>query len=109
MLVGMPGAFPYFAAVDQIVRADPSPTGAVLLLLYYNAVFLLPLAALPILRVTLGARADRFFGRLAPVVERWGHRMVVAVLVGIGVVGVADGVGWLLGHPLLPVPPPPAG
>ena len=109
MLVGMPGAFPYFAAVDQIVRSDPSVTGAVVLLLYYNAVFLLPLAALPILRATLGARADRFFARLSPVVERWGHRMVVAVLVGIGVVGVADGVGWFLGHPLLPVPAPPAG
>lgn len=109
MVLGMPGAFPYFAAVDQIVRSDPSVTGAAGLLLYYNAVFLLPLAALPVLRATLGARADRFFARLAPVVERWGHRMVVAVLVGIGVVGVADGVGWLLGHPLLPVPPPPAG
>jgi hypothetical protein len=80
-----------------------------LLLLYYNAVFLLPLAALPIVRATLGARADRFFARLAPVVERWGHRLVVAVLVGIGLVGVADGVGWFLGVPLLPIPPPPSG
>lgn len=105
MVVGMPGAFPYFAAVDRIVRSDPSVLGASALLLYYNAVFLLPLAALPILRATLGARADRFFARLAPVVERWGHRMIVAVLVGIGIVGVADGIGWLLGSPLLPVPP----
>jgi cytochrome c biogenesis protein CcdA len=107
MLVGMPGAFPYFAAVDQIVRSDPSVMGASAQLLYYNAVFLLPLAALPILRATLGARADGFFARLAPLVERWGHRMVVAVLVGVGIVGVADGVGWLLGRPLLPVPQQP--
>jgi cytochrome c biogenesis protein CcdA len=104
MVVGLPGAFPYFAAVDQILRADRSAPASVLALLWYNGIFLVPLAAVPLLRILGGARADAFFARVAPWMDAWGRRVVIAVLVLLGAVGVADGVGWLFGHPLLPVP-----
>ena len=103
----MPGAFPYFAAVDQILRFDVDIGFAFVALLYYNAVFLLPLAALLVLRALLGARADRLFAWLAPALARWGHRLIVVVLLAIGLVAVADAIGWFLGYPLLPLPPPP--
>ena len=107
MIVGMPGAFPYFAAIDQILRADLSSVGTAATLLYYNAIVLAPLAAVPILRALAGERAEGLFRRIAPIVDRWGRRMVIAVLLAIGLIGVADGIGWLLGHPLLPVPDAP--
>jgi cytochrome c biogenesis protein CcdA len=109
MLVGMPGALPYFAAVDQILRADASITGAVLALLWYNVIFLLPLALVPVLRLVLGARSQPFFDAVSRLSEVWGRRLIAAVLLVLGGLLVVDGVGWFLGRPLLPLPPPPPG
>jgi cytochrome c biogenesis protein CcdA len=109
MLVGMPGALPYFAAVDQILRADASTSGAVLALLWYNALFLLPLALVPVLRVVLGARSQPFFDAVSRFAEVWGRRLIAAVLLVLGGLLVVDGVGWFLGRPLFPLPPPPPG
>jgi cytochrome c biogenesis protein CcdA len=109
MLVGMPGALPYFAAVDQILRADASATGAVLALLWYNALFLLPLALVPVLRLVLGARSQPFFDAVSRFSEVWGQRLIAAALLLLGALLVGDGVGWFLGRPLLPLPPPPPG
>jgi cytochrome c biogenesis protein CcdA len=107
MLVGMPGAVPYFAAVDQLLRADVSVTGGVLAMLFYNAVFLLPLAAVPVLRILLRERSQPIFDAVNRFLEIWGRRIVTAILLGLGGVLVADAVGWFLGRPVLPVPPPP--
>jgi cytochrome c biogenesis protein CcdA len=109
MIVGMPGALPYFAAVDQILRADTSTSGAVLALAWYNAVFLLPLALVPVLRVALGGRSQPFFDAVSRFFEVWGRRLIAAVLLLLGGLLVVDGVGWFLGHPLFPLPPPPPG
>ena len=109
MIVGMPGALPYFAAVDQILRADASTTGAVLALLWYNAVFLLPLVLVPVLRLVLGARSQPFFDAVSRFSEVWGRRLIAAALLLLGGLLVADGVGWFLGRPLFPLPPPPPG
>ncbi|MBW1687344.1 MAG: GAP family protein [Deltaproteobacteria bacterium] len=109
MIVGMPGALPYFAAVDQILRADVSATGAVLAVLWYNAVFLLPLILVPVLRLVLGARSQPFFDAVSRFSEVWGRRLIAAVLLLLGGLLVADGLGWFLGRPLFPLPPPPPG
>ena len=102
-LVGMPGAFPYFGAIDQILRADLPYTTAGFALLLYNIVFLLPLVALMIVRLVLPAHSEAIFRRVADVTSRWGRNLIVALLVVLGTVFVADGIGWFLGHPLLPV------
>ena len=107
MLVGMPGAVPYFAAVDQVLRADVSVAAGVLAMLVYNAVFLLPLATVPVLRILLRERSQPIFDAVNRFLEIWGRRIVTAILLGLGGVLVADAVGWFLGRPVLPVPPPP--
>ena len=109
MIVGMPGALPYFAALDQILRADASATGAVLALLWYNAVFLLPLVLVPVLSLVLGARSQPFFDAVSRFSEVWGRRLIAAALLLLGGLLVADGLGWFLGRPLFPLPPPPPG
>jgi hypothetical protein len=105
----MPGALPYFAAVDQILRADASTSGAVLALLWYNALFLLPLALVPLARLALGSRSQPFFDAVSRFFEVWGRRLIAAVLLVLGALLVVDGVGWFLGRPLFPLPPPPPG
>jgi len=103
-VVGFPGAVPYFAAADQILRANlplPETLSAVLV---YVVVFLVPLATLVLVRAALGKRGDVVMDKVKVFFDRWGPRILMVVLVGLGAVLVVDGVMFLFGHPLLPVP-----
>jgi cytochrome c biogenesis protein CcdA len=100
---GIWGALPYFAALDRILRQDVSDLTGILLVVFYNLMFVLPLAALIVVRMVMGARADRFFQSLVDWFKRWGRRLGVAVLILLGGLLVADGIGWLLGNNILPV------
>ena len=102
-LVGLPGAFPLFAAIDQILRSDPSPQVKVMTLVFYNLVFVLPLCAAVMVRVVLGERSVPILKRINDVVPRIARRVVIGGLVIVGVLLMLDGIGWFLGHPLLPV------
>ena len=108
-VIGLPGALPLFAAVDQILRADPSTAGQLLAILFYNAIFIAPLTAVLLARLVLGDRVEPLLQRISDAMTRWGHRVIVIGLVVVGGVLVADGIGWLLGHPLLPTFPDPGG
>jgi hypothetical protein len=103
MVAGLPGALPYFAAIDQILRAEVGPTGQLAALAFYNLVIVLPLIGLGILRLLLADRSQRIFARLADLAGAWGPRIFAVLLILLGVVFVADGVGFLFGYPLLPV------
>ena len=62
----------------------------------------MPLAALLVVRLALPAHSEAIFRRVASVAARWGRHVVVAVLVFVGAVLVADGIGWFIGYPLFP-------
>jgi len=100
-VTGMWGALPYFAAIAQILKEDLSSGGMLGALLYYNLVFALPLAALPVLHYALGERAERWSSALVGLIRRWGQRLLAVFLAGLGLVMTADGVGWLMGRPLI--------
>ena len=102
-VIGLPGAFPYFGAIDQILRVDPKPTVAALTLAYYNLMFILPLVCLIIIRVYLGNAGDLVFQRVAQFSDLWGRRLIVSVLFLVGIALLVDGIGWFLGYPILPV------
>ena len=101
-MTGMWGALPYFAAIDQILRADLDAVGMVLILAYYNLVFIVPLLAFIGLRYALGRKTDRPFQRMARFFTRWGRRLIVLILFGLGVILIVDGISWFMGMPLLP-------
>jgi threonine/homoserine/homoserine lactone efflux protein len=103
-IVGFPGAVPYFAAADQILKADLPAIGMVLAAAYYVALFVLPLSMLVVLRAILGSRGDAIMRRIKEFFDSWGRRVLIIVLVGLGVVLVVDGIAFLMGHPVLPVP-----
>ncbi len=100
---GLWGALPYFAAVAQILKADPSPAGALLALGYYNLVFALPLISMPVLYLVAGQRATAWIEAANTALTRLGRRILVTAFIGLGFVLVVDGIGWLLGMPLFPV------
>lgn len=109
VIVGLPGAVPYFGAVDQILRADLDAGGALLALLGYNVAFILPLASLLVVRLALPNESETIFKKVADLADRWGKRLIVAVLLIVGAVLAADAIGWYFDSPLLPVGEKPLG
>ena len=101
-IIGLPHAFLYFAAIDQILKADLTPTRVVQGLFYYNLLLLLPLMFIVLMRRTTGARSDPVFSAVAQFMERRGKRLLFFGLLALGLVLVTDAVGWFLGFPLLP-------
>ena len=101
-VIKLPGALPYFAAIDQVLRADPTVLEIVKALLYYNLIYLLPLMSLVLASRLFGTRSDRIFAAVTRFVGRWGKRLMSFGLLGLGVVLVVDAVGWFFGIPLMP-------
>ena len=75
---------------------------AVLALFFYQVVFISPLIGIVILRVWLGSKAEPILGRISNFMERVGGRVVMILIFLLGVVLMIDGIGWHLGHPLIP-------
>ncbi len=103
VIIGAPGALPYFAAIDQVLHADLPAIQTTAAILFYNLVFVSPLIVIVIAREFLGERADRLFNKVSGFMETWGRRLIMIALVLLGLVLVIDGVGWFLGRPLIPV------
>jgi len=105
ILLGMPGAVPYVAAIERIVRFDPGWVGAVGLLVFYNLLFVLPFLCLIALRFLMPHHAGRCFQVVSDFALKVMPRLVVLLFFLVGLVMVVDGIGWFLGYPLLPVSP----
>lgn len=102
-VMGMPGAFPYFGAIDLILRAELGFAASGFALVFYNLVFILPLATLLLVRMILPARSKAIFHFIASVFDCWGRRFGEVMLLLLGAILVADAIGWFIGYPLLPV------
>lgn len=102
-IVGLPGAVPYLAAIDLILRSDLTAAEEVIVLLVYNVVFISPLVAIAAVSLALGDRSKRLLDAIRDFFDTWGTRIIVILMILLGAVLVADGVGWFLGAPLIPV------
>lgn len=100
MVVELPTAFPYFAAIAAIVAADVNPVKEILLLVLFNVCFVLPLLGIFVLLELAGSKAKKLLARWRARLEsRWPVVLaVIALLAGsfvtfLGVTGLAG-----LGH-----------
>lgn len=105
VVLGIPGAVPYLAAIERIVNYDPDWAAAFGYLVFYNFVFIVPLLCLMALRYVLAERADGCFQALAKFCLGVVPRLTAILFLILGLVMVADGIGWFCGYPLLPVSP----
>jgi len=105
MLIGMPGAVPYLAAIERIVSFDPNWLGALALLAFYNLVFVLPFLVLIGFRFLMPGLAGRLFKSLADFCLSMMPRLTALLFFVLGLVLIVDGIGWFLGYPLLPLSP----
>lgn len=92
--VGVPFALPYFAALDQLLKADLSAPAALALLLAYNMVYALPFTLVPIATAVLGERSRPVLERINERVSRVADWLMPKVLAIAGLALVADGVWY---------------
>ena len=101
-IASLPGALPYFGAIDQILRYDLAFTDNLAAILFYNLIFISPFICLVFVRLLTPSHSEQFFGHIAAVCHEYGRCAVIVVLLFMGIVFVADAIGWFLGFPLIP-------
>jgi cytochrome c biogenesis protein CcdA len=88
----LPFALPYFAAIDQILKANFATGDTLVLLVAYNLVYALPFLVVPILVATLGERSRPILQRVNATLDR-ASAFLMPVLLGLaGLALVADAV-----------------
>lgn len=93
-LVGLPFALPYFAALDQILKADLSVMDSALVLTGYNLGYALPFLVVPGLAMILGEDARPILARINDKVDRASAFLMPLVLGLVGIALVADAVSF---------------
>ena len=85
-------AFPYFAAIALIAGSSVSQAEKLLLLVFYNVIYALPVIAIAVVCAVMGSRAEGLLARMrVRVVMRW--PWIVAPLAGaVGAALIAYGV-----------------
>jgi cytochrome c biogenesis protein CcdA len=89
-LVGMPFAIPYFAVIDQILKADLPTSKGLLVLFTYNLAYVLPFAALVAIRRISGEKSDALFQKINNGMERIGSFLIPLLLILLGGALVVD-------------------
>ncbi len=101
-LLGTPFALPYFAALDVITRSGVPGAAAQVAVFFFLGVFSLPFLGLVLARRLLHEESKIFFERVNRGVGSASQLLVPLLLFALGAVLLADGVGWMLGRPILP-------
>jgi cytochrome c biogenesis protein CcdA len=84
--IGIPFALPYFAAIDQMLKANFSTGDTLVLLVAYNLVYALPFLIVPILVMTLGERSRPVLQRIN---RTMGRASAVLMPIFLGLAGLA--------------------
>lgn len=94
--IGIPFAVPYFAAIDQILKADMSTTGAVSTLLAYNLLYAAPFAVVPLLSAVMGERARPILGRINAFLDKVSAVLMPLMLGLIGLFLLVDAASYFI-------------
>lgn len=94
--LGIPFALPYFAAVDQMLKADLTTAGAVLTLVTYNVLYALPFVVVPVLVAVLGERSRPLLERINSVLDKISSVLMPLLLLLIGLVLLVDALAYFV-------------
>jgi len=93
-LIGIPFALPYFAAVDQILKADLSYLGSVYMLMIYNIAYALPFLMVIIFYLFYGDKSKSILSKINLVIERISAVLMPILLLIIGALLIVDAVRY---------------
>lgn len=100
-LIGMPFAIPYFAALDQILKANLGWGESLSALLFYNLLYILPFAIIIVIRVVLGEKSNKLLQTINNWMDKIGKILLPAMMILIGIALIADAIKFFTtGAPL---------
>ncbi|MCA9016467.1 MAG: GAP family protein [Planctomycetaceae bacterium] len=88
--MGLPFALPYFAALDQILKADLTPMTSLAVLAGYNVLYALPFALVPILTATSGEKSQIILRKINDWLVRISQFLMPILLVLVGLALIVD-------------------
>ena len=95
-VIGLPFALPYFAALDQILKADLTITGSVMVIVGYNLLYALPFLLVPALVMMMGDRSRPLLTRINEKVDRISAYLLPAMLLLVGIALVVDAIKFFI-------------
>ena len=99
--VGVPFALPYFAAVDQILKADLTTTGSLVALGIYNVGYMLPFAVVPLAVAIAGDNAKPLLNNINDILVKASEALIPWLMFLLGLWFVIDaGYFFIAGKPL---------
>ena len=94
--VGIPFALPYFAALDQILKADLAATESVIVLIGYNLLYPLPFIFVPALVSVFGERSGPLLQRINDLLNRVSSFLMPVLLFLAGIALVIDAIRYFV-------------
>lgn len=99
--IGVPFALPYFAAIDQILRADLPLNSSLLVLAGYNAAYALPFLLVPVAVALVGERSKPILDKINATLVSITDKLMPLILFLIGVALTIDALKYFIyGEPL---------
>ncbi len=94
--IGIPFALPYFAAVDQLLKADLSIESSLLVLTFYNIAYVLPFVLVLIMVALMGDASKPILEKINNVLIRLVDRFMPVLLFLLGATLIADALAFLI-------------
>jgi cytochrome c biogenesis protein CcdA len=94
--IGVPFALPYFAVVNQVLKANLSVESSVLVLAFYNAAYALPFLLVPISVALIGDRSRPVLDKINAVLIRLVDTLMPILLFFVGIALTADALSYLI-------------
>ena len=94
--IGVPFALPYFAAVDQLLKADLSLESSLFVLAFYNIAYALPFLLVPIMVALIGDSSKPILDKINSVLITLVDKFMPVILLLLGVALTADALVYLL-------------
>ena len=102
-LIGLPFAVPYFAAVNQIVKADPEYVTGLFVLILYNVFYILPFLGVIAVQAIFREESRPMLEWLSTWMDRIGNVLLPGLLLLLGAMLFIDALVYLVtGAPLIP-------
>jgi len=93
--IGVPFALPYFAAVDQLLKASLSVESSLLVLAFYNIAYASPFVLVPILVALVGDSSKPILEKINNVLISLVDRFMPVLLLLLGLALTADALAYL--------------
>ena len=95
-LIGLPFAIPYFAALDQILKANLGWFESLGILLLYNVLYIAPFITLIIIKLALGERGDLFLEKVNNLMDKIGKILLPGIMILLGIALLIDAIKFFV-------------